>query len=94
MYASEMEKKFKLTKITPNYLDNPTADDGGREAVEEGEGDGGSAVLDVGIRCREFLETDIGREGGCMNFARLVQNANKRVQNPDHFEDVLHEWLP
>ena len=59
MYASEMEKKFKLTKITPNYLDNPTADDGGREAVEEGEGDGGSAVLDVGIRCWEFMELQL-----------------------------------
>ena len=79
MYASEMEKKFKLTKITPNYLDNPTADDGGREAVEEGEGDGGSPVLDVGIRCWEFLELQlvvvmnkthkqkswVGYKGGC-----------------------------
>ena len=54
--AAEMKNNPKLIKITPNYLDNPTADDGGREAVEEGEGDGGAAVLHVKIRCKEFLD--------------------------------------
>ena len=53
--ASTIKNQLILTKSPMSYLYYPTADDGGREAVEEREGDGGTTVLNIAVCSTELL---------------------------------------